>query len=226
MRTPPPGNEALSEPVEMYLKTIYRLREIEEVASTGAIAKSLGLSKGAVTNSLSSLERQGLVRREPYKGTVLTQKGKAVALRVLRKHRLAERLLTEIIGMPWEQVHDVACRLEHAITDDMVEALEKVLKSPQTCPHGNPVPSPTGRIHEEFNVPLSRLSVHEKAIVAKISDEKPDLLRYLASLGLVPGAHVEISEKAPFQGPLIVKVDRAQYALGQRVASAIRVKRP
>ena len=214
-----------SEPAEMYLETIYRLKETEGSARTSAIAKSLGVSLGAVTNTLASLERQGLVRRKAYRGVDLTPKGKMVALAVLRRHRLAEQLLTRVVGMKWSEVHEIACRLEHAMTDDFTEALDRFLGDPKTCPHGNPIPDELGHLHEKKSQPLSSLMPREKAILVKITEEKSDMLRYLASLGLMPGAIVEVQEKAPFEGPMIVKVMGATYAIGRNVASVVEARR-
>jgi len=218
-------DDGQSETVEMYLETIYRLKETEGGARTSVMAETLGVSMGAVTNTLASLEKQGLVERRAYKGVDLTSKGEAVALRVLRKHRLAERLLTEVLGMEWSEVHESACRLEHAMTGDVVEALEKLLKNPKTCPHGNPIPTSTGKMTEARMEPLDKLKPTQKGVLEKIVAEKADLLRYLASLGLVPGVQLRVEEKAPFDGPIIVNVRGSRYALGQQVASLIRVRR-
>lgn len=211
--------------VEMYLQTIYRLRETEGTARTGAIAQSLGISMGAVTNTLTSLERQGLVRRKRYRGVELTPRGETIALRVLRKHRLAERLLTEVLGMKWSEVHEVACRLEHAITDDVVEALERLLKNPKTCPHGNPIPDAAGKIKQANTEPLTVLKPAQEAVLVSIAPETGTLLRYLASLGLIPGVRLQVEERGPFNGPVIVNVRGSRYALGQQVASSIKVRR-
>jgi DtxR family Mn-dependent transcriptional regulator len=215
----------LSEAVEMYLETIYRLRESEGTARTSDIAQSLGVSMGAVTNTLASLESRGLVRRKAYRGVKLTTSGEAIALRVLRKHRLAERLLTEVLGMRWSEVHEVACKLEHAITDDVVDALERLLKNPKTCPHGNPIPNESGEFKQTNSESLAKLKPAQEAVLVSIAPETGVLLRYLASLGLTPGVHLRIEEKAPFNGPLIVNVRGARYALGQEVASSIRVQK-
>lgn len=215
----------LSEPVEMYLETIYRLTESQGIARTSAIAKSLGVSMGSVTNTLVSLERGGLVRRRAYRGVELTASGKGFALRVLRKHRLSERLLTEVLGMEWSEVHESACRLEHAMSDDVVEAVERLLKNPKTCPHGNPIPSAAGRIRQVNLEPLSKLKTAQEGTLESVTGESGSLLRYLASLGLVPGVRIRVEEKAPFNGPMIVNVRGSRYALGDQVASSIQVRR-
>jgi len=209
----------------MYLETIYRLSETEEAVRTSALANALGVSPGAVTNTLASLERQGLVHRRAYKGVELSPKGKTEALRVLRRHRLAEQLLTKVLGMNWSEVHDVACRLEHVMTRELTDAVEKLLRNPKTCPHGNPIPDETGHIRRESSQPLTNFKPNDRAVLVKITEEKSDMLRYLASLGLMPGAVVEVQEKAPFEGPMIVKVMGASYALGRNVASIVQARR-
>lgn len=127
--------------------------------------------------------------------------------------------------MDWSGVHDAACELEHAMTDEMVEPLERTLKEPATCPHGNPIPDESGRVHEQESEPLSNFNPKDKAVLVKVTDERPDLLRYLASLGLIPGATIEVEEKAPFEGPIMVKVMGATYALGRSVASIVKARR-
>lgn len=224
--TPPISSEReRSEAAEMYLETISRLTRTGRLARTSALAKSLGVSMGAVTNTLASLESQGLVHRTSYRGVELTSRGKKAALRLLRKHRLAEQLLTKVLLMRWSDVHEIACRLEHAMTDDLTNAVEKLLGSPKTCPHGNPIPDKTGHVDKIDSQPLSNFKPRDRAVLVKITEENSDMLRYLASLGLMPGAVVEVQEKAPFEGPMIVKVMGATYALGRNVASVVEARR-
>lgn len=212
-----------SEPVEMYLQTIYRLIEARGEARTSAIAESLGITMGSVTNTLRSLQEQGLVKRRAYRGVRLTAKGERVAVKVLRKHRLAEKLLTETLGMKWSEVHEIACRLEHAFTEDMIEPLERLLQNPKTCPHGNRIPG-MSRSSRGEQVALLELPADRGGVVVRITEENTELLRYLASLGLTPGTEICVREKAPFNGPILVKVRGANYALGREVAARIHVK--
>jgi DtxR family Mn-dependent transcriptional regulator len=217
--------DRISHVLEEYLEAIWRLQEKTSPVKTGELAQQLQVTPGAVTNTLTHLEEHKLIMRNPYRGITLTAKGRTTALRVIRNHRLAERLLTEVLRMDWSDVHDAACELEHAMTDEMIKPLEKTLKEPTTCPHGNPIPDETGRFHEEKSEPLSHFKPKDKAVLVKITDEKSDMLRYLASLGLMPGAIVEVQEKAPFEGPIIVKVMGASYALGRNVASVVQARR-
>jgi len=218
--------EEVSSTIEEYLEAIYRLQERNGSAKTTELAKQLKVALGTITNTIESMEKQNLVVHEPYKGVKLTANGRKIALDVVRRHRLSERLLTDILQMEWSKAHDAACRLEHAIADkDVLKPLEKALGHPKTCPHGNPIPSESGRFAEEKSELLANLSLGESGVIVKITDERQDMLQYLATLGLVPGASVSIEEKAPFNGPIMVKVMGASYALGRNVASVIWIKK-
>ena len=211
--------------IEEYLEGIYRLQEKSGVARTSELVKLLKVAPGTITNTVERLEREGLVTHEPYKGVKLTEKGRKIALQVLRRHRLSERLLTDILHIKWDKAHKAACKLEHAIDDDIAKNLEKVLGHPKTCPHGNPIPTKCGGIIEEESESLTNLDLKESGTIVKITEEKPDVLRYLATLGLMPGASVKVEEKIPFNGPIVLKVKGASRALGRNVASIIKVKR-
>jgi len=210
--------------MEEYLEAVYRLQEKSGVARTSDMVNVLKVAPGTVTNNIERLEKEGYITHEPYKGVKLTEKGLKIALQVVRRHRLSERLLTDILHIEWGKVHDVACKLEHAIADEIVKPLEKALGHPKTCPHGNPIPTKSGGIIEEKSQPLTTLKEREHGIIVKITEEKSDLLHYLDTLDLVPGASVEILEKAPFNGPLTLKIGSTSHALSRKVASIIQVK--
>jgi DtxR family Mn-dependent transcriptional regulator len=218
-------SEEISAVIEEYLECIFKLQEKGGVARTNDIVKSLGVVPGTVTNTVEWLEKEGLVTHRPYKGVKLTEKGRKIALQVIRRHRLSERLLTDILHMEWDKVHDAACKLEHGITDEIIKPLEKTLGHPKTCPHGNPIPTKCGGIIEEESQPLTALNEREQGTIVKITEEKADLLRYLGTMGLVPGASLEVMGKAPFNGPITIKVGRTNRALSREVASIIKVKR-
>jgi len=211
--------------IEEYLEAIYKLQERSGVARTSDIVKMLQVAPGTVTNTVERLEKEGYVTHEPYKGVKLTEKGLRTAMHVLRRHRLSERLLTDILHMKWDKVHDAACKLEHGITDEIIKPLEKALGHPKTCPHGNPIPTKCGGIIVEESHSLTALNEREQGVIVKITEEKPDLLHYLNTMGLVPGASIEIVEKAPFNGPITLKIGGTNRALSRTVASIIQVKR-
>jgi len=216
---------SISKESEEYLEAIYRLEQRDGSAKTMQLANELKVMPGSITNTIENLEKRRLVIHEPYKGVKLTEKGRKLALKILRRHRLAERLLTDILHLDWSKVHDEACKLEHNLSENIVKPLEKALGNPKTCPHGNPIPSEQGEMKEAKSELLTNLNLGESGIITKITEEKHDLLQYLATLGLVPGTSVKIEEKAPFNGPIIVKAVGASYALGRNVASVIWVKK-
>ncbi|MEM3626516.1 MAG: metal-dependent transcriptional regulator [Candidatus Bathyarchaeia archaeon] len=218
-------SEEISAIVEEYLEAIYKLQERSGTARTSEIVTMLNVAAGTVTNTIERLERGGYVTHEPYRGVKLTERGRRLALEVVRKHRLSERLLTDILHIKWDRVHEAACKLEHGITDEIIKPLEKALKHPKTCPHGNPIPTKCGGIIEEESRSLNDLKEAEQGVIVKITEEKSELLRYLDSLGLVPGASVTILEKAPFNGPITIKVEAVVHVISPTVASVIQVKR-
>lgn len=209
----------------MYLKTIYNLEWRNGSARTGDIAKILRITPGSVTNTLEVLEGKGLVVREPYKGVNLTAEGRKLALSVFRRHRLAERLLVDLLGMGWADSHEEACRLEHSISDEVANSIQKRLGDPKTCPHGNPIPDEKGSMAPMKSDALSTLENGEKAAVTMIPDETTEILRYLSTLGMTPGAKITVEEKAPFKGPMLVKVGESSYPISLDVASGIYVTR-
>jgi len=221
-----PATTEVSPIAEEYLETVYRLQERNGSAKTTKLARQLKVVLGTITNTIESMEKQNLVVHHPYKGTKLTEKGQKIALDVIRRHRLSERFLTDILKWEWSKVHDAACRLEHAFEDkEMSRSLEEALKHPKTCPHGNPIPIESGKLIEKQLEILAALNSGEKGVVVKLTDERQDILQYLGTLGLVPGALVEIEKKAPFDGPIVVNVKGVSHALGRNVASVIWVRR-
>ncbi len=211
--------------VEEYLEAIYRLEEKDQVASTGELVRRLSVAPGTVTNTVERLERERLVKHVPYRGVKLTAKGRRLALRVLRRHRLAERLLTELLEIDWHKAHAYACKLEHSLPDEVLSRIEEILDYPKTCPHGNPIPSGKGQVREEAAKSLLEASLGEPVSVVKIEEESEDRLHYFEGLGIVPGVKLTIEEKAPFDGPITVRIRGVSRALGRSLASTIRVKR-
>jgi len=218
-------NEEVTAVIEEYLEGIYRLQEKSGAARTSDIVELLQVVPGTVTNTVERLEKEGLVTHAPYRGVNLTAEGRKIALHVIRRHRLSERLLTDILHVKWSEAHTAACKLEHDLTNDITKSLEKALGHPRTCPHGNPIPTNCGGIIEEESWPLTELNENERGTIVKITEEKPDFLRYLDTIGLTPGALVEVLEKAPFDGPITLKMGAVSHALSHAMASIIQVKR-
>ncbi len=216
-------NEMPSVKVEEYLEAIYKLQHTDRQVRASRLAEQLRVSPASVAERLKRLAREDYVERTSDLGISLTHKGEVAALRLVRKHRLSERFLTDILGLSWDKVHDEACRLEHVFSQEAEDKLDSLLDSPSTCPHGHPIPDKEGPYHEEDTRPLADLSPGDRAIIVKVHEEEPKMLQYLATLGLLPSVEIVIEEVAPFRGPLLVQVGRARYALGREVASKIRV---
>jgi DtxR family transcriptional regulator, Mn-dependent transcriptional regulator len=211
-----------------YLKAIYHLTHGEAKERTGpaALAEWLGFSCPSATNMVKKLAERGLVTHSPYQGVALTATGEKVALEVLRHHRLLETYLSERLGVPWEQVHAEADRLEHALSEDLEARLDAALGFPTTDPHGAPIPTKEGVIVAPATQRLWHVAPGTTVTVAEVADEDAALLAYLADLGLLPGAIVEVLAKAPFDGPLHIRVGGNEYALGETVMRAVSVGLP
>lgn len=210
---------------EEYLEAIYRLQQQGGVARTNEIVKMLRVVPGTVTNTMKRLQRDRLITRKPYRGVKLTEKGLRIALDVIRRHRLSERLLTDILKVEWAEAHEAACGIEHGLTEDIISNLERVLGHPTTCPHGNPIPTKSGDIIEEESKVLTRLNPQERGVIKKIEHEESDILRYLNTLNLKPGTLVKVIEKAPFNGPITIAVNGKTLALGRNITTKIWIRK-
>jgi DtxR family Mn-dependent transcriptional regulator len=213
-----------SESVDEYLKTIYKLEQDTSPVTTSALAERLGISSASVSEMAGKLADRGLVSREPYKGMALTAGGRAQALILIRRHRLWERFLTDVLGLSWEQVHEEACRLEHATSPLVEERLAQLLGEPEACPHGHPMPTAEGEMAVEAGCSLAELTAGQKARILRVPEGDVALLKYLATLGLKPQAMFQVEAVAPFQGPLTVQVGEARHVLGRELASQIVVR--
>jgi DtxR family Mn-dependent transcriptional regulator len=210
---------------EDYLEAIFHLESEGKVATTQEIAQHLAISSASVSENIKKLADEKLLIYSPYKGVKLSSKGKKIAVDVVRRHRLSERFLVDKLGVKWEEAHEQAHKLEHGISKVVENKLYEMLGEPKTCPHGNPVPDSAGSIKEEPSYPLSTLNKNDKVKIVKITDEEPKLLCYLATLGLMPRTSLKIEEKAPFDGPIMIKLKNATYALGKKIADSIWVKK-
>ncbi|MBP6471195.1 MAG: metal-dependent transcriptional regulator [Chloroflexi bacterium] len=214
-------HESFNESVEMYLKTVSELAAGNDLAPISALADRLGVSTVSATEMVHRLCEKGLLDHTPYKGVALTEDGRRRAQRVIRRHRLWECFLVDFLNLPWEKVHDYACRLEHATDTAVTEALAAFLNHPQTCPHGNPIPSAAGDVAAANDKPLGDLQPGDHGAITRIYPESLLLLDYLAARGILPGQPVEFEEIAPFNGPLMIKIGSETHALGQEIAAHI-----
>lgn len=212
----------LSYEAEEYVEAIYRLQKRSGVAKTKELAEELHVVPGSITNTIEHLEKHGLVKHEPYRGVKLTAKGEKLALDILRRHRLAERLLTDVLNAEWSDVHESACKLEHALTKNVIALLEKRLGNPKFCPHGNPIPTEHGEIEEEKCYPLTEIGLNMACTVAKITNGKREKLLTLASKGIKPNVSFHVVEKKPSH--IVLHVAGKQRTLSYDDASSVWVK--
>ncbi|MCL4473018.1 MAG: metal-dependent transcriptional regulator [Actinobacteria bacterium] len=216
--------QVLTEASEEYIEAIYKM-SLEGQVIAARLAERMKVSPPTVADMLKRLAEKGLVKSSRRDGVRLTSRGQETAEALVRRHRLWERFLTDVLGLNWDEVHEEACKLEHAMSPQVEEKLAQILGNPETCPHGYPIPGTRGAEKRAREAkPLSSLSVGDEAVIERVSEEDSQLLQYLATLGLLPNAKVSVKEIAPFKGPMLVKVCGAQYALGQEVASKIMVK--
>ncbi|MEM1536581.1 MAG: metal-dependent transcriptional regulator [Candidatus Bathyarchaeia archaeon] len=182
----------LSHEAEEYIEAIYKLQKRRGVARTKELARALNVVPGSITNTIAHLEKHGLVEHTPYRGVRLTAEGEKLALSIIRRHRLAERLLTDLLEADWSGVHETACRLEHALTEDVLALLEKRLGYPRFCPHGNPIPTEDGEIEDVECFPLTAVAENQMCIVVRLVDEKKETLALLAAMGIKPNVPIQV----------------------------------
>jgi DtxR family transcriptional regulator, Mn-dependent transcriptional regulator len=216
--------QALTSAAEDYLKGLYELSRGEQAVTTSALADRLGIAAPSVTGMLKRLAERGLVERVPYYGARLTEPGRREALRVIRRHRVLELFLVQVLGYPWDRVHEEAERLEHAATDELIDRMAKTLGEPELDPHGAPIPSEGAAFEDRRYPSLWDLSAGERGVVRRVSDHDAALLRYLEELGLVPGVELEVVERAPFGGPLRVRVGRSERVVGRELSREVEVE--
>ncbi|MBN2566100.1 MAG: metal-dependent transcriptional regulator [Candidatus Eisenbacteria bacterium] len=207
--------------MEEYLEAIYKLAEKGPVRPT-PIAESLGVSGPTVTATLKRLQSQGLIERVDG-DVVLTKDGHAAAIDIVRRHRISERFLVDVLGLSWDEAHEEACMLEHALSPRVLEALEEYLDNPVVCPHGHPIPHRDGTVAPVVGSSLCTLSEGSEVRIVQVEEDDDAMLTYLGSMGMFPGTHIKVCEVAPFKGPIIVEVDGSTYALGREVADRILV---
>jgi DtxR family Mn-dependent transcriptional regulator len=213
-----------SEAIEDYAKAIYSLEDrTPGPVGTTVLADRLGVAPSTVTAMAKRLEELGLVDYTPYRGVNLTERGRRVALEVVRHHRLLESFLATSLDMPWDRVHAEAEVLEHYISEDLERMIAEKLGDPRRDPHGDPIPTADLAIVADETVSLAELAPGDRATFARVSDRDPEMLRFLDERGIRPGCEIAVTGRDPFDGPLYIEVDGAGHALGGRLAAAMRV---
>ncbi|MEX0593873.1 MAG: metal-dependent transcriptional regulator [Balneolaceae bacterium] len=216
----------LSQAVEDYIKSIYIL-ETEGESGTGVsttrIAEALQISSASVTNMVKKLDGLGLLRYESYRGVQLTETGRKIALEIVRHHRLLELYLKEVMGYSWDEVHAEAEKLEHHISEQFEERIAELLDHPTHDPHGDPIPSKDGVMPEMAHRSLAEVPPREEVILGRVTNQEPELLRYLETIGLLPGVGLEVLKKEPLEGPITLRVGEHQQVIAHSIARSLFV---
>jgi DtxR family transcriptional regulator, Mn-dependent transcriptional regulator len=211
--------------VENYLKQIYLLQRGGELAPMGGLAVAVGVTPGTATSMVKTLADANLADYEPRAGVRLTAAGTRLALQVLRRHRLIELFLVKTLELDWSEVHDEAEELEHAISDKVLEKIDALLGHPDTDPHGDPIPPPTGSPRQQKLTPLNDCAPDTTAQVARVSDQQPAFLQFVDKHGLTPGARFTVESHTPSADAITVRPhNREPVTLGLAAAGKIMVK--
>jgi len=207
-----------------YLKHIFRLQQASSPVSTTALAEALKVAPSTVTDMLKKLALSDYINYTPYHGITLTPAGEKIAIKAIRRHRIVERFLTDMLGFEWHEAHEEALPFENYISDEVERRLYVALHRPKVCPHGYPIPSKVEDVLVE-EVPLYSLEPGERAEVISVKDDEPELLQFMASLGIKPGVKIKVEGKDPFKGPLQSLVGKNRRTVGWHLANSIFVKK-
>ncbi len=219
------ARQPLTRPTEDYLKAIYQLSNDGGLVATTDLALVLGLAPASVTGMIKRLSEQGLALHERYRGVRLTHEGRRIALRMLRRHRLIEAYLVGFLAYTWDTVHAEAERLEHAVSDDLIERMAQVLGHPIFDPHGDPIPDAHGRFAEFVHVPLADVAAGETVTIRRADTRDDGRLRFLAAEGLVPGTVVTVIARQPYNGPSSLEVGGERRIVGHELATMLLCSR-
>ncbi len=212
-----------------YLAEAYRLAYYQDSSpyiSTSALADVMGVSAPAVTRMVQRLKEAGYLEHEPYRGIYLTPKGEQEALMNIRRHRLVEAFLVSVMQFGWHEVHDSADELGENVSDRVVERMEQLAGYPRRCPHGEPIPTAAGEMPRVVDQPLNEVSPGEDYVISRVSTHDADKLEYLGQLGLKPGTPFMLLSRAPFSGPLQLRLGDTDQMIGHELAGTLRVCAP
>lgn len=216
-------DSVITGPAEDYLKAIYELELAGGAASTNDIAQRLSFAPASVTGMIRRLADHGLLSYERYRGVTLTTSGRRAALRTLRRHRVIEAYLVETLGYRWDNVHDEAERLEHAASEELIDKMAAAIGEPVVDPHGAPIPTREGTVDETQYCSLADLGPGHRVAVVRVSDDDPEVLRYLASMGIRPGVTIAVLACEPFDGPITLSVAGERISIGTPLAAQVMV---
>jgi DtxR family transcriptional regulator, Mn-dependent transcriptional regulator len=219
--------QKLSATMRDYMVELYRLSELynrgETHVSTSALADLLDVSAPAVNRMVTKLKELGLLYHEPYQGIGLTDAGRREALITLRNHRITEAFLVNVMGFGWHEVHEEAHRMSSALSETLAQRMAEMAGNPTHCPHGEPIPDISGHMDEPDDKPLIEVEDGHHLRITRVRTREADRLEYIAALGLVPGAQVELLHKAPFHGPIQLKLGEEYRIVGHNLGEVILV---
>ena len=212
--------------MQEYLAEAYRIASYQPdspYVSSSALAEELGVSAPAVTRMVSRLKQAGFLEHEKYRGIHLTPAGEREALLNIRRHRLVERFLVDVMGFGWHEVHDDADDLGLVVSDDLVDKMDAMSGYPKRCPHGEPIPRADGTMPQVIDYPLSQVDIKRDYVISRVHTHDADKLRYFSDMQLAPGSRFRLLSRAPFKGPLQLRVAGKSYFLGHELAGSLRV---
>lgn len=206
-----------------YLAEIYRLQEDSPTVNTTSLAERLNVSAPAIPRMLRRLKSAGYVKHVPYQGVELTELGRQEALREIRRHRILEVFLVSVMGFTWDEAHEHAESLGQGLNDDLTARMAQMARFPTRCPHGEPIPDENGHIEEPDDISLINIGIGFKGAISRVRSHEPEKLKYFASLGLIPRAEIEVTGRAPFNGPMRLRLGRDEVVLGIELVKALWV---
>lgn len=211
---------------EDYLSTIYKLRDESGEIKPNLIAESLDISNAAVTDMLRKLSTDGFVKYKKYKGIKLTEEGENYAKNMVRRHRIWETFLHQVLGMSWDKVHDEAEMLEHSSSDELINRIEEYMNYPESDPHGYPIPDRKGRLPKHKNaIAISELSINDKVEVIRVNDTHKGMLGYISKIGIDLGKKIVIKDILQFDGSMLLKINDKDVNISKAIASNIFVQK-
>jgi len=209
--------------MKRYAAEIYRLQEDHPSVGLSDLSEVADVSVQAATRMVGKMKERGYLEHEPYRGVKLTEEGEKIAMPALRRHRLVEVFLVEVMNFDWNEAHDLSDELELGINDVLEERIDKITGHPTRCPHGEPIPSPEGVMPEVHDLSLVNVEPPQRCRMSRVRTHDPEKLTYIKELGLVPGVTFEILSRAPFEGPLRIRMAREETVLGYDLAATLYV---
>lgn len=210
--------------IEDYIKHIYILQDSKRRVGTAVLARKLDVSMPSVSEMVKKLTAEGYLRNKPYHGFILTNEGERIALSLIRKHRLLEFFMLNILNFDWDEIHQEAEKLEHFVSDKFIDRLESVLDFPKFDPHGHPIPDGKGRIQADYSIVLSETVIGKTYVVSSVDDKSKEILKYIKGIGIQIGSVIKITGMLDVDKSVIIRARRKKYLLSKTISDSIRVR--